>query len=160
MTRGTGAIRMGIACALLFGSLSMVVWRQSRALEELRGLLEDAHLLGQEQKTALLEALENGTLIPFKRMSPSLVTSTVAPDRDSIARAAEHGLRRSEGAEQPRCRSRRSRFGSARPLPRAHSRPAIPSAGESFISRTRATAVTATTARRARATWSARAALW
>jgi cell division protein FtsL len=38
MKRGTGAIRMGIACALLFGSLSMVVWRQSRALEELRGL--------------------------------------------------------------------------------------------------------------------------
>lgn len=38
MRRGTGAIRMGIACALLFGSLSMVVWRQSRALEELRGL--------------------------------------------------------------------------------------------------------------------------
>jgi hypothetical protein len=38
MKRGTGAIRMGIACALLFGSLSMVVWRQSRALEELRAL--------------------------------------------------------------------------------------------------------------------------
>ncbi|MGH7449023.1 MAG: hypothetical protein ACREK1_02285 [Longimicrobiales bacterium] len=38
MKRGTGAIRMGIACALLFGSLSLVVWRQSRALEELRGL--------------------------------------------------------------------------------------------------------------------------
>lgn len=38
MNRGTGAIRMGIACALLFGSLSMVVWRQSRALEALRGL--------------------------------------------------------------------------------------------------------------------------
>jgi cell division protein FtsL len=29
---------MGIACTLLFGSLSMVVWRQSRALEELRAL--------------------------------------------------------------------------------------------------------------------------
>lgn len=38
MKQGTGAIRMGIACALLFGSLSMVVWRQSRALEELRAL--------------------------------------------------------------------------------------------------------------------------
>lgn len=38
MRRGTGAIRMGIACALLFGSLSLVVWRQSRALEELRSL--------------------------------------------------------------------------------------------------------------------------
>jgi cell division protein FtsL len=38
MRRGTGAIRMGIACALLFGSLSLVVWRQSRALEAMRGL--------------------------------------------------------------------------------------------------------------------------
>jgi hypothetical protein len=38
MKRGTGAIRMGVACALLFGALSTVVWRQSRVLEELRGL--------------------------------------------------------------------------------------------------------------------------
>jgi hypothetical protein len=38
MKRSTGAIRMGIACALLFGALSMVVWRQSRALEELRAM--------------------------------------------------------------------------------------------------------------------------
>lgn len=38
MRRGTGAIRMGIACVLLFSALSMVVWRQSRALEELRAL--------------------------------------------------------------------------------------------------------------------------
>jgi cell division protein FtsL len=36
--RSSGAIRMAAACALLFVSLSMVVWRQSRALEELRGL--------------------------------------------------------------------------------------------------------------------------
>lgn len=38
MSRSTGAIRMAIACALLFGSMSLVVWRQSRALEELRAL--------------------------------------------------------------------------------------------------------------------------
>lgn len=38
MRGGTGAIRMGVASAMLFASLSMVVWRQSRALEELRGL--------------------------------------------------------------------------------------------------------------------------
>jgi cell division protein FtsL len=36
--RGTGAIRMAAAFALLFAALSLVVWRQSRALEELRGL--------------------------------------------------------------------------------------------------------------------------
>lgn len=38
MRRSSGAIRLGIACALLFASLSLVVWRQSRALEELRAL--------------------------------------------------------------------------------------------------------------------------
>lgn len=38
MKRGAGAIRMGIACVLLFSALSMVVYRQSRALEELRAL--------------------------------------------------------------------------------------------------------------------------
>ena len=38
MRRGSGAIRMGMACALLFASLSLVVWRQSRTLEELRNL--------------------------------------------------------------------------------------------------------------------------
>lgn len=38
MKRGTGAIRMGFACVLLFSALSAVVWRQSRALEELRAL--------------------------------------------------------------------------------------------------------------------------
>jgi cell division protein FtsL len=36
--RSSGAIRMAAAFALLFMSLSTVVWRQSRALEELRGL--------------------------------------------------------------------------------------------------------------------------
>ena len=38
MKQGNGAIRMAFACALLFASLSLVVWRQSRALEALRGL--------------------------------------------------------------------------------------------------------------------------
>lgn len=38
--RGNGAIRLGVAFALLFSSLSLVVWRQSRALEELRSLEE------------------------------------------------------------------------------------------------------------------------
>jgi cell division protein FtsL len=35
---GNGAIRTSIAFGLLFAALSLVVWRQSRALEELRGL--------------------------------------------------------------------------------------------------------------------------
>jgi cell division protein FtsL len=36
--QGNGAIRTSVAFALLFAALSLVVWRQSRALEELRGL--------------------------------------------------------------------------------------------------------------------------
>jgi hypothetical protein len=36
--QGRGAIRTSLAFALLFASLTLVVWRQSRALEELRGL--------------------------------------------------------------------------------------------------------------------------
>jgi cell division protein FtsL len=36
--RGNGAIRMSVAFALLYASLALVVWRQSRALDELRGL--------------------------------------------------------------------------------------------------------------------------
>jgi cell division protein FtsL len=38
MKRGNGAIRMSVAFALVFASLALVVWRQSRALDELRGL--------------------------------------------------------------------------------------------------------------------------
>ncbi|CAN5855116.1 hypothetical protein BH23GEM9_BH23GEM9_18540 [soil metagenome] len=38
MRQGRGAIRTSLAFALLFASLSLVVWRQSRALDELRGL--------------------------------------------------------------------------------------------------------------------------
>jgi hypothetical protein len=38
MKKGNGAIRMSVAFALLFVSLALVVWRQSRALEDLRGL--------------------------------------------------------------------------------------------------------------------------
>lgn len=38
MKRGSGAIRLSVAFALLYASLALVVWRQSRALEELRGL--------------------------------------------------------------------------------------------------------------------------
>jgi cell division protein FtsL len=38
MRRSNGAIRMSAALALLFASLALVVWRQSRALEELRAL--------------------------------------------------------------------------------------------------------------------------
>ena len=60
MKRGTGAIRMGIACALLFGSLSLVVWRQSRALVEL-GRLDAARAeraLLQAERSELQHAIQ------------------------------------------------------------------------------------------------------
>lgn len=47
--RGNGAIRTSVAFALLFASLSLVVWRQSRALEELRALDE-----ARSERTVLL----------------------------------------------------------------------------------------------------------
>ena len=38
MSGGRGTLRMGLAMAALFAALSLVVWRQSRALEVLRTL--------------------------------------------------------------------------------------------------------------------------
>lgn len=60
MKRGTGAIRMGIACALLFGSLSMVVWRQSRALEQLRALdaVRSERALLQAERSELQRSIQ------------------------------------------------------------------------------------------------------
>lgn len=68
MKRGSGAIRMGMACALLFASLSLVVWRQSRALEELRALdavrVERAMLQGERSELQReIQRLESYTRI-------------------------------------------------------------------------------------------------
>jgi cell division protein FtsL len=75
MKRGTGAIRMAIACALLFGSLSMVVWRQSRALEELRGL--DA----ARAERALLQAEHSELERSIQRLESRARIAVVARDR-------------------------------------------------------------------------------
>jgi cell division protein FtsL len=60
MSRGSGAIRMGMALTLLFASLSMVVWRQSRALEELRGLdaARSSRAVLQAERTALQREIQ------------------------------------------------------------------------------------------------------
>lgn len=58
--RGNGAIRLAVAFALLFSSLSLVVWRQSRALEEL-GSLEQARAeraLLQAERTSLQREIQ------------------------------------------------------------------------------------------------------
>ncbi|HUF49942.1 MAG TPA: cell division protein FtsL [Longimicrobiales bacterium] len=38
MKHGNGALRIGVASVLLFAALSLVVWRQARAFDALRGL--------------------------------------------------------------------------------------------------------------------------
>jgi cell division protein FtsB len=84
MKQGSGAIRMGIACALLFASLSLVVWRQSRALEEQRALDALAHerVLLQAERSQLqreIQGLESRTRV--------------------VTAAARYGLRGPTGAE-------------------------------------------------------------
>lgn len=68
MRKGSGAIRFGVASALFFASLSLVVWRQSRALEELRGLDEarGTRALLEAERTQLqreIQQLESRTRI-------------------------------------------------------------------------------------------------
>lgn len=75
MKRGSGAIRMGIAFALLFASLSLVVWRQSRALEALRAL--DAH----RSDRALLEAERTELQRDIQRLESRSRILAVAGDR-------------------------------------------------------------------------------
>lgn len=58
--KGNGAIRMGAAFALLFASLTLVVWRQSRALEELRALDEarTTRAVLQSERSALQREIQ------------------------------------------------------------------------------------------------------
>ena len=58
--RNQGTLRMALACAALLGALSMVVWRQSRALEALRAL--DAaradHVLLESARASVIREIE------------------------------------------------------------------------------------------------------
>jgi cell division protein FtsL len=60
MKRGNGAIRMSLAFALLFASLAGVVWRQSRALDELRGLeaARSERAILQAERSELLRGIQ------------------------------------------------------------------------------------------------------
>jgi cell division protein FtsL len=75
MKRGTGAIRMGAACALLFTSLSLVVWRQSRTLEELRALD------GARSERAILQAERSELQREIQRLEGRARIVAVAGDR-------------------------------------------------------------------------------
>jgi cell division protein FtsL len=60
MRRQPGLIRIALACALLLASLSMVVWRQSRALESLRTLdrLRTERAVAEAERSEVLRRLQ------------------------------------------------------------------------------------------------------
>ncbi|MEO5510653.1 MAG: hypothetical protein ABIV28_00670 [Longimicrobiales bacterium] len=58
--KGHGMIRTAIACALFFASLSLVVWRQSRALETLRALdaARSEHVMLESSRASLVREIQ------------------------------------------------------------------------------------------------------
>jgi cell division protein FtsL len=56
-----GTIRLALAFALLLGSLTLVVWRQGRALEDLRALdhTRSARALAESERAGLLGRIEH-----------------------------------------------------------------------------------------------------
>ena len=60
MRTNSGVIRLALAFALLLGSLSLVVWRQSRALELLRDLdqTRTARAIAEAERSELSRRIE------------------------------------------------------------------------------------------------------
>jgi cell division protein FtsL len=60
MESGAGTLRFVLACAALLASLSLVMWRQSRALETLRALDEvrAERSLAEAQRSALVREIQ------------------------------------------------------------------------------------------------------
>lgn len=98
--KGRGAIRMGLACALLFASLSLVVWRQSRVLEALRALdaARAERVLLQAERSRLqgeIQRLESrARVLPLARERlglrvPDAAASEIIILGDASARAGE-----------------------------------------------------------------------
>src|SRR5690606_12599160 len=58
--RGNGAIRLALAFAALLGSLSLVVWRQSRAHEVLQEVdrLRSERALAEAERSALMSRIQ------------------------------------------------------------------------------------------------------
>ncbi len=59
--RSQGTLRIAIACATLMGSLSMVVWRQSRSMEALR-VLDKAraeHVMLESSRAVLVREIQD-----------------------------------------------------------------------------------------------------
>ncbi|HEY0671692.1 MAG TPA: hypothetical protein VGD27_05470 [Longimicrobiales bacterium] len=60
MRSHSGTIRLALCFALLLAALTMVIWRQSNALETLRALdkLRDARALAEAERSDLLRKIE------------------------------------------------------------------------------------------------------
>ena len=58
--RNQGTLRVALACAAFLGSLSLVVWRQSRALEVLRDLdvARNEHVMLESSRATLTREIE------------------------------------------------------------------------------------------------------
>lgn len=60
MRSHSGTIRLAFAFAALLGSLTLVIWRQSRALETLRTIdqLRSARVLAEAERSELLRSIQ------------------------------------------------------------------------------------------------------
>jgi cell division protein FtsL len=106
MMKGNGAIRMGVAFALLYASLALVVWRQSRALDELRGL--DA----ARSERAVLQAERSDLQREIQRLESRAHVVAVAGERLGLRtpsaseivflQSPVHASAAEAGTEQPR----------------------------------------------------------
>lgn len=107
MKRRTGAIRLGAAFALLFTSLSLVVWRQSRALEELRGLdaARSTRAVLQAERSELLREIQRlesrsrivavaGTRLNLRVPSANEIVILRAPDQPAAVDTVPVSVRR------------------------------------------------------------------
>ena len=58
--RNRGTLRVALACAAFLGSLSMVVWRQSRAMEVLRALdvARNEHAMLESSRATLIREIQ------------------------------------------------------------------------------------------------------
>ena len=60
MRTHAGTIRLALAFAALFGSLTMVIWRQSRALDVLRSIdqLRGARVIAEAERSELVRDIQ------------------------------------------------------------------------------------------------------
>lgn len=116
MTKGTPLIRTALLFALLLGSLTLVVWRQSRALSELRELdaVKRDRVVEEARRSALVRRVEQlesrarvsevarerfGMRLPSGREIVILPLHGPAPVAPTLAASAGDGLGEDVGGE-------------------------------------------------------------